>query len=110
MPGESQSPRGAETGLQAHRRDKHQPETAGPTNTRDNQMSKGKDGNIINRNQGNMAPSEPNSPTKARPRYPNTSEKQDLDLKSLLVMMIEDFKKDKNNSLKEIQENTGKQL
>jgi hypothetical protein len=25
-------------------------------------------------------------------------------------MMIEDFKKDKNNSLKEIQENTGKQV
>jgi hypothetical protein len=26
------------------------------------------------------------------------------------MMMIEDFKKDINNSLKEIQENTGKQL
>ena len=26
------------------------------------------------------------------------------------MMMIEDFKKDKNNSLKEIQENTGKQV
>jgi gas vesicle protein len=35
---------------------------------------------------------------------------QDCDLKSHLMMMIEDFKKDINNSLKEIQENTGKQL
>jgi len=35
------------------------------------------------------------------------TEKQDLDLKSHLVM-IEDFKKNINNSLKEIQDNTGK--
>jgi hypothetical protein len=40
---------------------------------------------------------------------PNTPEKQDSDLKSHLMMMIEDFKKDTNNSLKEIQEYTGKQ-
>jgi F0F1-type ATP synthase membrane subunit b/b' len=33
-----------------------------------------------------------------------------LDLKSLLMMVIEDFKKIINNYLKEIQENTGKQL
>jgi ElaB/YqjD/DUF883 family membrane-anchored ribosome-binding protein len=33
-----------------------------------------------------------------------------LDLKSLLMVMIEDFKKDINNCLKELQENTGKQL
>ena len=39
-----------------------------------------------------------------------TPEKQDSDLKSLLMMMIEDFKKDINNSLKELQENTGKQV
>ena len=32
------------------------------------------------------------------------------DLKSHLMMVIEDFKKDINNSLKEIQENTGKQV
>jgi hypothetical protein len=30
-------------------------------------------------------------------------EKQDSDLKSLFMMMIEDFKKDTNKSLKEIQ-------
>jgi hypothetical protein len=31
-----------------------------------------------------------------------------MDLKSLLMMMMEDSKKERNNSLKEIQENTGK--
>jgi hypothetical protein len=35
--------------------------------------------------------------------------KQDSDLKSFLTMIIENFKKDINNSLKEIRENTGKQ-
>jgi hypothetical protein len=55
--------------------------------------------NISNRNQGYLASSDPNSPTIASPGYPNTPEKQDSDLKSLL-MMIEDFKKDIDNSLK----------
>jgi FtsZ-binding cell division protein ZapB len=44
------------------------------------------------------------------PGYPNIAEKQDFDLKSHLMMVIEEFKKDINNSLREIQENTGKQL
>ena len=57
-----------------------------------------------------MASSEPSSPTIASPGYPNTPEKQDSDLKSHLMMMIKDFKKDINNFHKEIQENTGKQL
>jgi hypothetical protein len=57
-----------------------------------------------------LASSEPNSVTIASPEYTITPEKQDLNLKSLLMMMIEDFKKNINNSLKEIQENTGKQL
>jgi predicted nucleic acid-binding Zn-ribbon protein len=42
--------------------------------------------------------------------YYNIPEKQDSDLKSHLMMIIEDFKKDINNSLKEIQVNTGKQV
>jgi hypothetical protein len=63
--------------------------------------------NLSNRHQGYLASSEPSSPTIASPRYPNKPENQDPDLKSCLVMMIEDFKKDKNNSLKEIQENKG---
>jgi hypothetical protein len=57
-----------------------------------------------------LASSEPNSPNIASPEYTITPKKQDSDLKSLLMMMIEDFKKDINNSLKEIQENTGKQV
>jgi hypothetical protein len=63
-------------------------------------MAGGKHKNTSNRNQGYLASSEPNSSTIASPRHPNTLEKQDSDLKSLLVvMMIEDFKKDINNSL-----------
>ena len=46
----------------------------------------------------------------ANPGYPNMHEKQDYDLKSHLMKMIEDFKKDINNFLKEIQGNTGKQV
>ena len=38
------------------------------------------------------------------------SENLDLDLKAYLMMMVEDIKKDFNNSLKEIQENTAKEL
>jgi hypothetical protein len=67
-------------------------------------------GKLKNRNQGYLASSEPNSPNIASPGYSITPEKQDSDLTSLLVMMIEDFKKDINNSITEIQENTGKQL
>ena len=73
-------------------------------------MARGKDKNISNRNQCYLASSEYSSPTTAIPGYPNTPEKQESDLKSHLMMMIEDFKKDINHSLKEIQENTGKQL
>ena len=47
-----------------------------------------------NRNQGCLASSEPNSPTIASPGYIITPEKQDMDLKSLLMMMMEDYKKD----------------
>jgi hypothetical protein len=57
-----------------------------------------------------LALSEASTPTRASPGYPNISEKQDLDLKSYRIVLVEDFKKDINNSLKEIQENTGKQV
>jgi hypothetical protein len=40
----------------------------------------------------------------------NKPEKQDSDLKSYLMVLVEDFKKDINNPLKEIQENTAKQV
>ena len=73
-------------------------------------MAKGKPKNITNRNQEHWAPSEPSTPATASPGYPNTPEKQDTDLKSYLMMVVEDFKKGVNNSLKEIQENTDKKV
>ena len=42
--------------------------------------------------------------------HPNKTEKLDPDLKAYLMKMVEDIKKDFNNSLKEIQENTAKVL
>ena len=57
-------------------------------------MAIGKHKNTSNRNQCHLAPSEPSSPTTASPGYPNTPEKQDSDLKSHLMKMIEEFKKD----------------
>jgi hypothetical protein len=72
-------------------------------------MVKGKHKNFTNRNQDYLAPSEPTSPTTASPRFPSKLEKQDVDLKPYHRILTEDFKKNINNSLKEIQENTGKQ-
>ena len=73
-------------------------------------MVKGKHKNITNRNQDYLASSEPITPSTVSPGYRNTQEKQDFDLKSYLMMLSEDFQKDINNSLKEIQENTAKQV
>ena len=73
-------------------------------------MVRGKGKNISNRNHVYLASSEHRSIITASPGYSNTTEKQDPDLKSHLMMMIEYFKKDMNNSLKEIQENTSKQV
>ena len=73
-------------------------------------MVKGKCKNLTNRNQDYLASSEPSTPTIASSGFPNTQEKQGSDLKSYLMMLIEHFKKDTNNSLKEIQENTAKQV
>ena len=69
-------------------------------------MAGGKLKNMSNRNQGYLGSSEPSSPTIASPGNIITLEKQESDLKSLLMMVIEDI----NNSLKEMEENTGKQL
>ena len=73
-------------------------------------MVRGNYKNISNRNQGYLASSEPSSLTTASSGYLKILEKQNSDLKSHLMMMIEDFKKDINNPLKEIEENTGKQV
>jgi len=85
-------------------------ELARQVNTRDHLMVRGKHRNISNRNQDFLGSAEPSSPTKANTGYPNTWEKQVVDLKSHFMMMIEDFKKDRNNSLKEIQDNTNKKI
>ena len=73
-------------------------------------MAKGKRRNPTNRNQDHSPSPEPSTQTLASPGHPNTPEKLDLDLKANLMMMIEDIKKDFNNSLKEIQEKTAKEL
>jgi hypothetical protein len=104
------TPRSAHRGLQNHRRNKLQPTTARTSNTREFQMAKGKHKNLTHRNQNHWVSSEPSRPTIASPGYPNTPKKQDSDLKSYLMMLVEDFKKDVNNSLKEIQENTAEQV
>jgi hypothetical protein len=69
-------------------------------------MAKDKYKNLTNRNHDDLAPSEPSSPTISSPGYTNTQEKQDVDLK--IISHDADIKKDIDNSLKEIQENTSK--
>jgi glycerol-3-phosphate cytidylyltransferase-like family protein len=81
-----------------------------PANTRVNQMAKRKGKNISNRKQRNLASSKRSSLTTASPEHQNKMEKQHSDLKLHLMMMIQDFKKVINNSLKEMQQNTGKQV
>ena len=73
-------------------------------------MAKGKHKNLININQDHSPSSEHRTPTSPSPRHPNTPEKLDPDLKAYLMMMVEDIKKDFNSSLREIQENTAKEL
>jgi hypothetical protein len=53
-------------------------------------MVGGKHKNRSNKNQGYLASSEPNYPVIASPGDITTPEKQDMDLKSLLMMMMED--------------------
>jgi hypothetical protein len=73
-------------------------------------MAKGKRKNLTNRYQDHSPSSEPSTPNLPSPGHPNTPEKLDPDLKAYLMIMLEDIKKDCNNSLKEIQENTAKQV
>ena len=70
-------------------------------------MLKGKHKKHPNRNQENLAASEPSTPTTTSCGYPNRPEKQDSDLKSYLMMLVE---KNINNYPKEIQGNTTKQV
>ena len=71
-------------------------------------MARGKCKNLSNRKQCYLASSEPSSPNTAIPGVPNTPEKQDSDLKSHL-MMIDEFKMFINNSPQNYRR-TGKQV
>jgi hypothetical protein len=71
---------------------------------------KGKCKNLTNKNKDHSPSAEPSTPTSGRPGYLNTTKKLDPDLKAYLMMMVEDIKKDFNNSLKEIQANTAKEV
>jgi chromosome segregation ATPase len=73
-------------------------------------MVKGKCKNLTNRNQDHSLSSEPSTPTSSSPGHPNTPENLDPDLKAYLMIMVDEIKKDFNNSLKEIKENTSKEL
>jgi hypothetical protein len=73
-------------------------------------MVKGKCKNLTNRNQNHSPSSENSTSTSPSPEHPNTPEKLDPDLKTYLMIMVEDIKKDFNNSFKELQENTDKEL
>jgi hypothetical protein len=73
-------------------------------------MAKGICNNLTNRNQEHSPSLEHSTTTPPSPGHPNTPEKIIPDLKEYLMMMIEDIKKNFNNSLKEIEENTAKQV
>ena len=63
-------------------------------------MAKGRHKNLTNRNQNQPPPLEPSTLNSASPGHPNAPEKLEPDLKAYLMMMVEDIKKDFNNSLK----------
>jgi septal ring factor EnvC (AmiA/AmiB activator) len=73
-------------------------------------MAKGKHKNLTNRNQDHSPSSENSTAILPSPGHPNRPKKLDPDLKAYLMMMVEDIKKNLNNSLKEIQENNAKQV
>jgi gas vesicle protein len=73
-------------------------------------MAKCNGKNLTNKYQDHSPSSCPSTPTSVSPVYPNTPEKLHPDLKAYLMKMVEDIKKDFNNSLKEIEENTAKQV
>ena len=63
-------------------------------------MVKGNHKKLTNRNQDYSLSSECSIPTPPSPVHPNTPKKLDMDLKAYLMMMVEDIRKDFNNSLK----------
>jgi chromosome segregation ATPase len=73
-------------------------------------MATGKRKNLTNRNQDHSPSSECSTPTSPNPGHPNTPKNLDTDLQAYLMMMVENIKKDFNNTIKEIQLNTAKEL
>jgi hypothetical protein len=73
-------------------------------------MAKGRRKNLTNKNQDHSPSSEPMTPTSASPGHPNTPGNLDSYLKAYLMMMVEDIKKVFNDSHKEIQEKSAKEL
>jgi hypothetical protein len=91
LTGESLSHRSADIASQILRRKKLQPEKARAYKHQRLPDGKRQHKNLTNRNQDYLASSEPSTPTTINPGYPNTPEKQDSDLKSYLMMLVEDF-------------------
>jgi hypothetical protein len=73
-------------------------------------MVKGKSKNLTKRHQDNSPSSKGSTATSPSPGHPKTPKKLEPEIKVYLVMMVEDIKNNFNNSLKEIQENTAKEL
>ena len=69
-------------------------------NTRDKEIARHKGKIISNTTQGKFASSKSSSPNTVNPGYNNIPEKQDYDIKSYLMMMVEDFNTGISNSLK----------
>jgi hypothetical protein len=63
-------------------------------------MAKGKHKNLTNRNQDHSPSSEHSTLNSASSGYPIIPEKLDPDLKAYLMMMVENIRKDFNNSKK----------
>ena len=74
-------------------------------------MAKGKLKNLTNRNQDHyLTIIKTQQSHLSQSWIPQQPEKQNSDLKLFLMMLVEDFKKGINYSLKEIQKNTAKEL
>jgi E3 ubiquitin-protein ligase DOA10 len=73
-------------------------------------MARGKGKNISNRNHGLLGIIRTKFSHYSKSWIHDHTRKARFRLKSYLMMIIENLKKDINNPLKEIQENTGKQI
>ncbi|XP_059108386.1 uncharacterized protein LOC131901160 isoform X1 [Peromyscus eremicus] len=69
------------------------------------EMDRGQCKSTVNNKKHTMVPSEP---TPARPEHPNTEETEEIDLKNDLKKMLEIFKEEMKNSLKELEEKSNK--